>query len=206
MPLLRITNGFDQLADIKLFERASFIHQQMSLYATVFPSPTPSMPLLKTTIDEYQAALTTAGDRGRTLITHKNVLREQLIDLLHNLGYYVLYIAQGDRQIAMQSGFTLAKEPTRRVFAAPANLQLTYTSQIGEMLVRVKAVRGSGSYIYRYTADATQKVESWQNTSCTSAKCKITGLTPGTLYYFCVGLVGSNDQVLYSNVRSKMAV
>ena len=46
---------------------------------------------------------------------------------------------------------------------------------------------------------------SWMTMNCTTSKCRLTGLTPGTLYFFRVGAVGTRDQILFSYVVSKMA-
>jgi hypothetical protein len=87
----------------------------------------------------------------------------------------------------------------------PTNLRVRYGISSGEMLLSVKAQKAAASYLHQYTTDPELKEGSWMNMNCTTSKCKITGLTPGTIYYFRVGAVGTRDQILFGYVISKMA-
>lgn len=206
MALLRITNGFERLSDAKLLERASFIHQQVSTRTSVFPTPSPTMPVLKDACDEFHSSLNAALSGDRVLVAQKNNLRQALVDLLHKLGYYVLFTAGGNRLVALESGFTLAKDPTSQSIIKPTGMRVSYGDQSGELTLSVKRVLYAVAYQHQYTTDPALKDESWQSmTPCSATKCKIPGLTPGTTYYFRVGAIGARDQVLYSDVVSKIA-
>ena len=138
-------------------------------------------------------------------MAQKNNSRQALVDIMHNVGYYVLYIAQGDRFIALKSGLTLSKEPAPVVIAKPSDLKVENSDQSGELLVSVKKVKGAAAYMHQYSKDPLLKEESWMGMLCTATKCKIEGLTPGTTYYLRVGAVGGNDQVMFSDVGSRIA-
>jgi len=204
MALVRMNNDYRKYSDPDLLEKARYIHQQVSSRATMFPTPTPAMLAFKDGIDEFSAAVTAAGTGDRILGGQKRATRAALVTLMQQLGYYVLMTANGDKLIAEESGFTLAKESTNVTIYKPTDLKLEYTSQIGEVQTSVKPVKGAAAYLHQYTSDPTLKEESWVTMNCTSARCKITGLTPGTMYYFRVGVVGSKEQVLYSDVQSKI--
>ena len=163
------------------------------------------MTVLNTAIDEFQAAVLIAINRDRVKVVQKNILRDSLIDLLHKLGYYVLFAAQGNRVVALESGFTIAKEPSPVLIDQPTGLKAEYTTQSGELVMSVKRVKGAAAYLYQYTTDPTLKEDSWMSLNCTQARCKLEGLTPGTTYYLRVGALGTKDQVLYSTVTSKLA-
>jgi hypothetical protein len=113
--------------------------------------------------------------------------------------------ANGDRQIALQSGIPLAKEPAPIVITKPAGLKVNYGNQPGILLVSVKNVKGARAYLHQYSTDPLHKDESWTSMNCTTARCKIDGLTSGTKYFLRVGAIGARDQVLFSDVLSKMA-
>ena len=205
MATLRSTNGYDQLSDAKLIETSYFIYGQVSTRTALFPNPMPTMTAMKTAIDNYKSALNLALTGDRIRASQKNQCRQTVIDMLHQLSHYVLMIANGDRQIAVESGIPLAKEATSVILDKPTNVKADYTSQHGELLLSVKKLKGAKAYMYQHSTDPLLKQESWMITNSTSSKCKITGLTPGTTYFIRVGVVGTKEQVLYSDVISKMA-
>jgi hypothetical protein len=133
------------------------------------------------------------------------VLRQQVIDKLHQLSHYVLMVANGNRQVAVESGFTLAKEPTPALITKPVDLKVEHGDQPGELLVSVRKVKGAAAYLHQYTTDPQLPETAWKGMNCTTSKCKIAGLTPGTTYFLRVAAIGTKDQVLYSDVASKMA-
>ena len=205
MALLRTTNGYDKMSDSKVIEQAYFIHQQISTRSTVFATPKPAMTALKDAIDDYQLAVNAALSGDRVLVGQKNIARQTVIDMLHQLSYYVLMTANGDRQIALQSGIPLAKEPTPIVITKPSGLHVLNSNQEGELLVSVKKVKGAKAYMHQYSTDPLLKEESWMSMTCTATKCKLEGLTPGTTYFLRVAAIGAKDQILFSDVVSKKA-
>ena len=204
MSLLRITNGFESLKPSNLVEKASFIHQEIASRSSLFVTPSPSMTALKEAIDEYQSAALAAQGGSKVQADQRDELGAALVNLLHNLGYYVLFTAQGNRTIAAQSGYTLAKEPVPIVMAPPTGGKLENGNQSGTLISSVKSVRGARSYNHQYTTDPLLAEGSWTTVSCTLAKCHLTGLVPGTKYYVRVGAIGAREQVLYSDVISKI--
>ena len=201
----RLSRQYRRQSDANLLKFSNFIYQQMSSQSAYFSNSTPTMVVFKEGIDEFQSAKNAAGDGGRLLIRQKNVQRRALIAMLDQLCSYVEFIAGGDVEIVAKAGFPFVKPPENRSISVPTDLQLVAGNQPGEIEMSIKAVRGAGSYVHQYTDDPELKESSWISTYCTSTKCLITGLTPGTLYYFRVGAVGSREQILYSSVVSKMA-
>ena len=204
MSLLRLTNGFERLPDSKLLEKANFVHQSMS-GNTNFPTPNPSMTELAAAITQFNDAVMAAGNGDRMQVALKNEKRNNLVNILHLSGYYVLYTSAGDRTKAQTSGFTLAKEPTGIAITKPANLKVQYSDQSGELLVSVKKVTGAAAYMHQYSSDPLLKEESWKSMTSTAAKCIIPGLTPGLTYYLRVAAIGAKDQLKFSDIVSKMA-
>ncbi|RYF84166.1 MAG: hypothetical protein EON98_09645 [Chitinophagaceae bacterium] len=204
MSLQRFNFDFDKTSDPKRLAIANLVYTQVSTNVALFPSPTPGMLQLRDAIDEYQVGVIAAGNGDRLLIGQKQVAKEKVIKMLYQLSHYVLMVANGDRFVAQQSGFTLPKEQTARVLDVPTGLEIEAGNQSGELLVSVDAVKGAASYMHQYSTDPLLKEESWVTMNCTSSKCKLTGLTPGATYYIRVGAVGSKEQVLYGTVASKI--
>lgn len=202
----KLSLSYRKLKPIKLHEFASFVRQQVSTHTTEFPTPMPTMMELSESVDELLAAITNAGDGGRVMREALKVTRATVVTKLDTLKNYVTFTANGDRQVAVLSGFPFTKTPSRRTLGEPGTPELAYNGQQGEMLMKIKAVAGAQSYLHQYTADPMLQNESWTSMSCTSASCKIAGLTPGTVYYFRVVAVGTHDQVAYSSIVGKMAV
>lgn len=205
MSLLRLTNGYHRLTDSALLEEASYIASCVKDNPN-FPTPSPTPAKLLEMVNQVQAAVDKARTGNRLDILLKNDLRETLIETLYLLGYYVLFTAQGERAIAASSGMKLAKEvaPAPPI-TKPQNLTVVNTDQTGVMEGSVDAVKGARAYVHQYTTDASLKDDSWVGMNCTSRKCRFEGLKPGTTYYFRVIAVGTKEQVMYSDVASRMA-
>lgn len=203
MSFLRPTNGFDRDSDAKLSQKASFIITKITGNSN-FPTPNPTLAAMQTALTEFDEAVDAALTRDSDAVNTKNEKREALIDLLHLLTYYVLYTAQGNRTIAETSGLKFAKNPSPAPeITKPTNLKVVVSDQIGAMDMSSDAVKGSVAYMHQYTDDATLK--NWTTITCTKRKCTVTGLTPGVTYYWRMGVVGTKDQVLYSDVVSRVA-
>jgi hypothetical protein len=204
MPLIRIPNGYQNLKPSDLLDTASFIRFEIASRTAVFVTPNPSMTELGEVIDEYAPAVAAAQDGSKVLADQRDLIGERLINMLHNLSYYVLFTAQGNRSIVLQSGFKLAKEPVPIVMAPPTGGKLENGNQPGTLISSVKRVRGARSYNHQYTTDPLLAEGSWITIGCTVPKCHLTGLVPGTKYYVRVGAIGPREQVLYSDVMSKI--
>jgi len=205
MALLRTKNGYDKMSDPKVIEQVNFIHQQVSSRTAVFPAPVPSMTTFKDGIDDYQSAVNAALSGDRVLVGQKNQAKDTVVDMVYQLGHYVLMTANGDRLIAIQSGIPLAKASTPSSLAKPADLKVSNADQEGQLLVSVKKVKAALAYMHQYSTDPDLKEESWMSMTCSSRKCKLEGLTPGTTYFIRVAAIGTKDQIMYSDVVSKKA-
>jgi hypothetical protein len=204
MPLLRIIYDFTRLSDSKLLERSNFIHMSVSTRTAVFSTPLPTMVVFKGACDEFQSALNASLTGDRILVAQKNIFKANLIELLYKLGYYVLFTASGDRFIALESAYTIAGLPVAVVISKPAALKVENSSQPGELLVSVKKVPGAVAYMHQYSTDPLLAEASWMSMTCSSSKCTISNLVIGTRYFIRVGAIGTKDQVVYSDVVSKM--
>lgn len=203
MSFLRPINGFAGLSDAKLSQTTGFIITKVTGNPN-FPTSDPSMATMQTALNEFDDSVDAALTRDTDAINIKNEKKEALIELLHLLTYYVLYTSKGNRAIAETSGLKFAKEsaPTPDI-TKPTNLKVIITNQVGVVKMSVDTVKGGVAYMHQYTTDATLKT--WNTHTCTKKQCTIEGLTPGVEYFWRVGVVGTKDQVMYSDVISRIA-
>lgn len=194
------------MSDPDLLEKADFIHLQVSTKPSLFATPVPAMTVLKDACDEFRSALSSANSGDTAMISQKNVYRNGLVDILHQLSNYVQLTANGDKNIVVQAGMNDVKPSAVRQLGEATIKKAEYTGTSGEIMLTSNCPNGK-AFVGQYTTDAELKEGSWKGTTPVSRrKCKIIGLTPGTTYYLRVMVTGTNGQVTYSAVQSKMAV
>ena len=206
MPLLRITNGFDKMSDANLEVKANSIYTSLLANAlTYFPNPSPTLPALKTFIDDFSAALFKAKTGSLLDKALKNEKKANLISALHEEGAYVLLASAGNTVIAQASGYTIAKVPTPKPPVGPAtNQQLENGPNSGDMKYSFDPTPGSKAFVYQSTPDPLTENSVWASQGGTARKTMFTGLEPGKKYWFRVMSIGKNGQTVYSDPVSKI--
>lgn len=203
MPL-RITNGFDKLSDSDLLARVNNIMSGMTDNAS-FPTPTPTLATVQTSIDAFQDARSVAQSGSSYDKAVKNQKKSEMIDLIHGLGNYVLFIANGDALVAQSSNFSIAKPPTPApAVTAAANQMLDDGENSGDLVYSFDKVPGARSYVYQYTADPVSDASIWETQTGTVKKVSFTGLDAGKRYWCRVLSVGINGQGVYSEPVSRI--
>lgn len=199
MSVLRITNGFNKLSDTSLLGRAGEINIAMNGNAN-FPTPTPTLVTLQTALTDFEIALAKAKSGSELEKAIKNDKRQDLIDILHALGNYVLFTANGDRTKAVSSAFTIAKQPEPLPpLTRPATLQVTEGPNSGELSIKFKRVLGARCYMVQYAEETTSGTPNWQSQTCTTSKFTLKQLQSGKKYQLRVAAVGTNEQIMYSD-------
>lgn len=203
MPL-RIVNGFDKLSDSDLLAKANNIINGMTGNAS-FPTPTPTLATVQTGITSFSDALAVAQSGSPYDRSVKNQKKRDLINLLHTLGNYVQFTANGDAVIAQSSNFSINKplSPAPPVTAAE-NLQLEDGVNQGEVIFSFDRVPGAKSYIYQCTPDPVADNSQWQSQTGTVRKVSFTDLEIGKRYWFRVVGIGINGQGVYSEPVSRI--
>ena len=107
-------------------------------------------------------------------------------------------VADGNRAVLETTGYDLVHDTAHGAepvtLPAPADLQVERGPLSGALLVRVRALKGAGSYEVQL-ASADPAVETnWKAgvLSKTATHIELKGLTPGTLYYVRVRGIGSH--------------
>ena len=202
---LKLKNNFNKLSDALLETRAKQIWSAMSLNAS-FPTPIPTVEQMEDIIGTYSNSLITCKSDDRFLIAEKNQRRAVVVENLHLWSYYVLQQSNGDIAKATTSGFSIAQERTPRPpLQKPASLEITPGINPGELFCKGKRVVGATSYLFEFTDHDGMIANSWQNVPATKTKQVISNLTPGVKYFCRMVALGTNNQLVYSDVTSRVA-
>jgi hypothetical protein len=201
---VKVTNGFNRLSDENLLGRAGQINIAMNDNGN-FTTPTPTLAQLQTALTDFEIALAKAKTGSELEKAIKNDKREVLIDLLHALGNYVVFTANGDRTKAVSSGFSIAKEKTPLPpISKPENLQVTEGPNTGELNVKFNRVVGARVYMIQYAEETASTPLNWQNQSSTKSKFILKPLQSGKKYQVRIAALGTNEQVMYSDPVTKL--
>ena len=204
MKLLTIANGFTRQSDAGLELRATGIHTALT-GNLAFPDPSPTLDDLESAIQSFSTALINCRDGDRLKVAIKNQKREELITMLQLLGDYVLFKSAGDSVKALSSGFSIGKQPEPAPpIDKPKNLRVEQGKNSGELVNKVNRVKGAIAYLYQYATDAMMAEDNWQWILCSRSTCNLLNLQPGTKYNCRVGAIGPREQLVYSDVISRV--
>lgn len=203
MKVLSITNGFSRMADPGLYSRSEQIHDHME-GNPYFLTPTPTLEELKAAIEAFGAALVKCRDGDRLNLAIKNQKRAALIETLHLLGDYVLFQSKGDKVIALSSAFTVKKTPSPR---PPLTKPVNYRVEIGSNPCELKSISPrmpvAISYNHQYIEADQLETGKWQSVPSSRSVCILRNLKSGVVYHCRVEVIGSNGQVMYSDIQTR---
>lgn len=204
MALLKITNGFAEMTDVAFLGKVRLILAEMTGNPN-FTTPQPTLASVTTLANKFEQAIKNAEAGGSYHRLVRNSTKEELIDTKHNLSYYVLFSAKGNRLIAESSGFTISKDPyPRPPIEKATGLVLTDGPNAGEMFFWFKKVQGAKSYMYQISIDPLDETK-WVSTFGTLRKTRFTGLEAGKKYYARVVAFGTKGQAVYSDTVARIA-
>ena len=196
--------GFSQLSDPSFGNKASGIQIAMTGNAG-YPTPIPAIADIGTMVFDYIGKLSVAQSRDRNAVAAKNQVRLLLSENLKMLGNYVTLTANGDRLMLISSGFDLNKRgETVPLLYKPRNMQVADGENQGESFVSVDGIREAKSYLYQYTLDPLLENSIWITRSGTARSFTFTNMPLSIRYWYRIGAVGTNGQLIYSNAVSRM--
>ncbi|MGN6196739.1 MAG: hypothetical protein ACTHOB_17500 [Ginsengibacter sp.] len=195
----RICISFSRYRDDNLLLKGRFIYA--SLHGNIsYASLETILPILKARLDQYSADLAAAATGDRIAIAQKKQSRKELMSLLNHLGLAVMAEANGDQTMLVSSGYDLAKARESRYITNPGNVILSNGISTGQMISRVKAVKGAKCYVHQFATAFDGEEIIWTSITATSCKYMFENLTPGKQYWVRVAVVGSRNQIAYSSV------
>jgi hypothetical protein len=158
-----------------------------------FTTPPVTPAVLTTQSNGFNTAVSACvnGTPANTLA--KNTLRAALIATLDQLATYVELTANNDPQKIISSGFSLASN--QRNPAVPGMTSILSVTNVasGKLDVELSVADNAWAYIVEYTAqpNGAKLTATFTN----PRDVTLTGLTPGTLYFIRVQVMGSGNQV-----------
>jgi hypothetical protein len=207
--MIKVVNGFDRLTIAEFGQRTNSIIKSMN--------GNPHFTTLQAAVNALMAEATNYHDlvlkaltRDKTAIIARDASRQKVTTMLHNLGYSVSAIAEGDAEILESSGFsyTQPKKPTPPM-QKPGVPKLASGVNGGEIECKAASQKGMRSVNYYITSDVATLTASntngWDVRSYNKAKYTFSNLTPGQRYYIKVGLVGVRGQEVFSEPVSYIA-
>jgi hypothetical protein len=207
--MIRATNGFAKLNLLQFRQALTVIAQSMNGNPH-FTSLQPKVDILNTEAVNYDAVSLKALTRDKSAIIARDAARKRITGMLHNIGYSVSAIANGDTEILDSSGFqyTQPSKPTPPM-SKPANPKLANGVNSGQIDCKAISQAGLRSVNYYITSDAalgaSEGTSGWNSFSYNKTKFTFTNLIPGQRYYIRIGLVGVRGQEVLSDVVSFIA-
>ena len=203
MKPLIITNGFARKSDPDLYSRSEQIHDHIKDNVN-FIDPRPTLIELKAAIDTFGAALVKCKDGDRLNLAIKNQKRAALINTLHLLADYVLFQSAGDKVIALSSAFTIQKSRAPRPpLTKPSSYTVINGSNPCELKSMSDRVPVAISYNHQYIEADLLESGIWQTVPSSRAHCILRNLKSGVIYHCRVEVLGSNGQVMYSDIQTR---
>ncbi|MGN6803891.1 MAG: hypothetical protein ACTHJN_18475 [Ginsengibacter sp.] len=199
-----ISISFSKYSDANFQKKAELIYNSMN-GNDAFQSLAAQVTAMKASLDQYVTDLQQAGTRDKNAVARKNQSREQLTTLLRQLGLNVVVVADGDEVVMVSSGFTLDKKPEPRYITNPGNVTLSQGLSSGDLYSTVSAVFGAKSYVHQIASELPTEQTKWTSHTSSASKYMFSSLTPGKQYWVRVAVIGSRNQVAYSNVASWFA-
>jgi hypothetical protein len=167
----------------------------------LFPAPSPTLATVTAQTNNLIASHTVALTRAKGSAAQMHTDRKVLENSLKGLAAYVEGIANLTPPNAVKIINEAGMQTKKKAVKAPKVFTVKQGPVAGVVLVNSKAAKRS-SYIYQYTTDQTMAnswVDGYKNNK---VKGTITGLTPGTRYYFRVASVGTTGESSWSPVIS----
>ena len=168
-----------------------------------FPTAAPILASLVTAQQAYAAALSASKGGSRMEAEDKNVTKEVVITLLRELCSLVNFVAAGDRYKLLSSGFDISKDVISPVVIEPAkNVVINYGANSGEMVVKVKGVKGHKGLVFEYAVANEQNQvaddATWIGQPSSAAQCTILNMPVGQRVMIRIGITGPRRQLVYT--------
>ncbi|MEO6734657.1 MAG: fibronectin type III domain-containing protein [Ferruginibacter sp.] len=200
----KINNSFSIYSDGNLEKKASHILANLT-GNTLINAPDTSLANLNASILKFGAVLVAAAGLGRTNVALKNAARDELEQLLIEIGLFVTYAAVGDSTALISSGYTLSKTREARYIINPGSVSLNNGITSGQMIAFVKAVKSATGYVHEIAAEPPTDDTVWTSTASSRCQFIFKDLVPGKQYWVRIAAVGTGEQIAYSPVASQFA-
>jgi hypothetical protein len=166
---------------------------------TNFTTPSPTLAVLTADVNALDAAESLAHTKAKGTAEARNAKKETLLKDLHALLAYVQIIADNNptnaEAIILSSGMGVRKTSVKHI----SDFKAINAKVSGNVMLSVKAANKRASYEWQISTDQ----ETWTFLPVTlQAKTLVSGLSPGTRYYFRYKSVLREGESGWSHVES----
>lgn len=198
----RLALGFKETTDSELVIVGCRVYSSMT-ENEYFPDPGMLIIELGELTNQFPKAMAEAGLGDREKISIKNDVRALLIKKLKKVGEFVQEHANGAETPLLSSGFPLIKPLDEVQLKDPRDFKILPGPNPGEIIMKVRGVKGAKSYIYQWTPAPVTPESVWETSYDTKCKKVISGLPLGLNYCFRMAAVGAHNQIIYTRVLSR---
>ena len=200
----RVSLSFAKKIDTDLI---AFVRNAIALITgnPKYPTPSPSLATITTSVDAFEVAVHDALDGGRIALATRNAARVELLSLMRQLAAYVQGNCEADLVILLSSGFNAVRAPSPvGVLPAPGNQRLRLTGKSGQLVLRFDRVGNAANYSIQ---SATSPDGPWEDRGFSSiTRVMLNGLTPGKVYWARARANGSDGPSEWGGPATAMAV
>jgi len=200
----RVALSFARKIDTDLI---AFVRNVITLMTgnTKYPTPTPTLAALTTSVNDFETAVHDALDGGKIAIATRNAARVSLLAQMRQLAAYVQASCEADLLTLISSGFDAVRAPSPvATLPAPQNPRLGLTDKSGELLFRFDRVKNAYNYSVQTAPAATGP---WEDEDLsTTTRVIIGGLTPGEVIWARACANGSAGASEWTAPTTAMAV
>jgi hypothetical protein len=183
----KVVANYYKLADVDVVKSGATVVTNMTGNSKFTNVPV-DLAVLKTNLDLLSALIAEAADGSKKVIARKKQQREVVIGMLRLLARYVEVVSLTDPAAIQASGFQLAS--TTKAQAVPLSekiRKIDHGTNSGQVLVWIQPMRKAGSYELHYGPAVNGGAPTtWttQGVFMVKSPVLLTGLTPGTTYFF----------------------
>lgn len=190
---VRIAANWLSYTFLELIDFTDHIYDSMNGNVN-FPKPSPELAVLQAANAELKKAAKAQRIGDKLSTTKVSDARYEVETILKFLAGYVEYTSKTDEAMALSSGFELKKAPA---FRGGKDFKAKQGAS-GTVELSTPHVKNS-CYIWEFGTDPRPDAENWKQGAITTiTKASITGLTPGTHYWFRVATVIGTRQGPFS--------
>lgn len=198
----RLALNFKETKDSELVIIGVRVHTSMT-ENEYFSDPGMLIIELRELTMQFNSAIAEAGLGSREKISIKNDIRALLIKKLKKVGEFVQTEANGAETPLLSSGFPLTRSLEEIQLKDPREFKILPGPNPGEIIMKVRGVKGARSYIYQWTPAPVTAESIWETLYDTKCKKIISGLPLGINYCFRMAAVGAHNQIVYTRVLSR---
>ena len=198
----KLALNFKGVKDADIWMLAVHVHLRMNGNEKL-PDPGMLIIELNEICRQFREAMTDASMGDRLKIAIKNEVRTLLIKKLKQVGEFVNKEANEREELLWSSGFDLIKPVDEIKIKNPNDFQILPGPQPGQIIMKVRGVKGARSYLYQWTPAPVTRESVWQSIADTRCKRVISGLPLGMDYCFRMAAVGARNQIVYTHVLNR---